>query len=117
MSRLATNGSAERSTPSVTESLDRMVGAAQKVVGDEVSLLRVEVSSAVSRAVQSGAMLVLGAMLLAIGWAIVQMTAFQILAPRLGTLGTLAALAAVNLLLGIALLVGARRRLAELGHG
>jgi Putative Actinobacterial Holin-X, holin superfamily III len=117
MSWLATNGSAERSTPSVTESLDRMVDAAQKVVGDEVSLLRMEVSAAVSRALRSGAMLFLGTVLLAIGWVIVQMAAFHLLAPRLGTLGTLAALAAVNLLPGIALLMGVRRGWAEVGHG
>jgi hypothetical protein len=112
-----TNGAAGRSVPSLTESLDHMVDAAQKVVGDEVNLLRVEVSSAASTALHGGAMLLLGTAWLAIGWVVALMAAFQIVAPRLGTLATLGALAALNLVPGIALLAGARRALTELGNG
>src|SRR5262245_53812419 len=117
MPRLESNGDSERPVPSVIESLDRMVDAAQSVVGDEVNLLRVEVSSAVSTGLLSAAMLLVVIMLMAIGWVIVLMIAFQMLAPRLGGLGTMVALAALNIVLSIALLVRTRRELAGVGHG
>ena len=112
-----TNGGGPREVPSVTESLDRMVDAAQKVVADEVNLLRVEVFSAATAALLSGVLLLLGTALVTIGWVIVLMTLFEVMAPRLGTLGTLAALAGLNLLPGIVLLVRARGGARELGHG
>jgi len=117
MPRLESNGDSERPVPSVIGSLDRMVDAAQSVVGDEVNLLRVEVSSAVSTGLLSAAMLLVVIMLMAIGWVIVLMIAFQMLAPRLGGLGTMVALAALNIVLSIALLVRTRRELAGVGHG
>ena len=110
-------GSDQRPVPSLTDSLDRMVDAAQKVVGDEVSLLGAELSSAFTGALHSGALLLLGTALLAIGWAVVMMAAFEVLAPRLGALATLVVLASVNLLGGGILLVASRRRLKEIGHG
>jgi hypothetical protein len=115
--QLQTNGSDQRPVPSLTDSLDRMVDAAQKVVADEVNLLRVDVSSAVAGALQSGALLLIGTAFLAIGWVIGLMAAFEMLAPRFGALGVLAALAAVNLLGGVGLLVGVRRYLKDLGDG
>lgn len=114
---LQTNGSGERPVPSLADSFERMVDAAEKVVGDEVDLLGVEVSSVVSEALQSGALLLLGTASLAIGWVIALMAAFQVLAPRLGTLGPLVALAALNLVAGVVLLGVARRQLRGLGHG
>jgi hypothetical protein len=117
MLHLQNNGSVQRPVPTVTESLDRMVDAAQKVAGDEVALLRAEVSSAGSAAVKSGAMLLLATAMLAMGWVIAMMAAFQLLAPRLGALATLAGLSGFNVLCGVLFLVGARRRLKELGHG
>jgi hypothetical protein len=117
MLRLQENGSVQRPVPTVTESLDRMVDAAQKVAGDEVALLRAEVSSAASAGIQSGAMLLLATALLVIGWVLAIMAAFQLLAPRLGPLATLASLSAFNLLCGVLFLVGARRRLKEVRHG
>jgi uncharacterized membrane protein YqjE len=109
--------SAERTVPSVTDSLDRMVDAAQNVVGDQVQLLRVEVTSAVTSALQSGALVLGGTALLVVGWIIALMAAFQLLAPHLGTLGTLVVLVALNVLPGIALVMGAWRGAAELGRG
>jgi hypothetical protein len=117
MLQVESNGAAQRPVPSVTESLDRMVDAAQKVVGDEVSLLRADVTWATTHAVQSGAMLLLATALLVIGWVIALMAAFQVMAPRVGTLETLVGLALLNLLGGVLLLVGARRRLKEVGNG
>jgi len=117
MLQVESNGAVQRPVPSVTESLDRMVDAAQKVVGDEVSLFRADVTSATTRALQGGGMLLLATALLAIGWAIALMTAFQVLAPRVGALGTLVGLALLNLLGGVLFLVGARRRLREVGNG
>jgi len=114
---LQDNGTVERPVPTVAESFDRMVDAAQKVAGDEVALVRAEISSATSAAIQSSALLLLGTAMLAIGWVIAMMAVFQVLAPRLGTLGALACLAAFNILCGVFLLVGARRRLKELRDG
>jgi hypothetical protein len=117
MLHLQNNGSVQRPVPTVTESFDRMVDAAQKVAGDEVALLRTEVSSAAAAAIQGGGMLLLATTLLEIGWVIAMMAAFQLLAPRLGALATLAGLSGFNVLCGVLFLVGARRRLKELGHG
>ncbi len=114
---LQANGSDQRPAPSLTDSLDRMVDAAQKVVGDEVSLLGVELSSALSGALRNSALMLLATVLLAIGWVIALMAAFEILAPRFGALQTLGALAALNLLGGGVLIVGARHRLKDIGDG
>jgi len=117
MLQVESNGAVQRRVPSLTESLDRMVDAAQKVVGDEVSLFRADVTSATTRALQSGGMLLLATAFLVIGWVIALMAAFQVLASRVGALETLVALALLNLLGGLLLLVGARRRLKEVGNG
>jgi uncharacterized membrane protein YqjE len=111
-----TNGG-QRPVPSVTDSLDRMVDAAQKVVADEVSLLGVEVSSGISAAFQSSVLLLLGTVFLAIGWVLVLMTAFEAVAPRVGGFAALGLLAACNLVPGIVLLVVGRRRLKDIGNG
>ena len=117
MSRPQALPPAERTVPSVTDSLDRMVDAAQNVVGDQVQLLRVDVTSAVTSALQRGALVLGGTALLVVGWIIALMAVFQLLAPHLGTLGTLAVLVALNVLPGIALVMGAWRGAAELGRG
>jgi hypothetical protein len=117
MLQVESNGALQRPAPSLTQSLDRMVDAAQKVVGDEVSLIRADVTSATTDALQSGAMLLVATGLLAIGWAIALMAAFQVLAPQVGALAALGGLALVNLLAGVVLLVGARHRLKEIGNG
>jgi Putative Actinobacterial Holin-X, holin superfamily III/Luciferase-like monooxygenase len=117
MLQVESNGAVQRPVPSVTESLDRMVDAAQKVVGDEVSLFRADVTSATTHALQGGAMLLLATAMLAIGWVIALMAAFQVLASRVGALETLVGLAVLNLLAGVLLLMGARRRLKEVRNG
>lgn len=117
MARLEPLGVVERPAPSVTDSLDRVVDAAQNVVADQVELLRVEVASAVTSALHSGAMLCVGTALLALGWVLVLMVGFQLLAPRLGPLGALAVLAAINLIGGTALMAGARRDSGESDRG
>ena len=114
---LQTNGATERSVPSVTDSLDRMVDAAQKVAADEVSLLGAEVSSGISTAFQSSVLLLLGTVFLAIGWVLVLMTTFEALAPRAGGFAALGLLAVCTLVPGIALLRVGRRRLKEIGRG
>ena len=114
---LQTNGATERSVPSVTDSLDRMVDAAQKVAADEVSLLGAEVSSGISTAFKSSVLLLLGTVFLAIGWVLVLMTTFEALAPRAGGFAALGLLAVCTLVPGIALLLVGRRRLKEIGRG
>jgi len=114
---LQTNGATERSVPSVTDSLDRMVDAAQKVAADEVSLLGAEVSSGISTAFQSSVLLLLGTVFLAIGWVLVLMTTFEAVAPRAGGFAALGLLAVCTLVPGIALLLVGRRRLKEIGRG
>lgn len=117
MLELQHNGTAHRPPPTVTESLDRMVDAAQKVVGDEVNLLRAEVSSATIVALQIGGMAMIATAMLAVGWVIAMMAAFQVVAPQIGALATLACLSGLNLVIAVLLLVGARRRLRVLGNG
>jgi hypothetical protein len=115
--QLQTNGARERPLPSVTDSLDRMVDAAQKVVADEVNLLGVEVSSGISTAFQSTVLLLLGTVLVALGWVLVLMAAFDALSPRIGALTALGLLAVCNLVPGIVLLVIGRRHLKDIAHG
>jgi hypothetical protein len=117
MLQLQNNGAAHRPVPTVGDSIDRMVDAAQKVVGDEVTLFRAEVSSATTAALQSGATVLLATVMLAVGWVIAMMAAFQVLAPRTGSLAALAGLSGLNLVFGTLLLLRARRRLRELGDG
>ena len=123
MSRPQALRPAERTAPTVTDSLDRMVDAAQNnVVGDQVLLLRPDVTSAVGSALQSGGLVLGGTALLVVCWIIALMATFQLLAPHLGTLGTFGVLIALNVLPGIAILVawrGAaeRGRVAAHGHG
>src|SRR4029450_1532497 len=107
----------EPTVPSVTDSLDRMVGAAQNVLGDEAKLLRVEVTSALTSALRSAAMALGGTVFLSVGWIIALMAVFQLLVPRLGTLGTLAVLIAANVLPGIGLVLGSWRGAKEPGRG
>lgn len=115
--QLDTDGARERPVPSVTDSLDRMVDAAQKVVADEVSLLGDEVSSGISTAFQSTVLLLVGTVLLATGWVLVLMAAFEALAPRVGGLAALGLLAVCNLVPGIVLLVVGRRHLKAIANG
>ena len=115
--QLQTKVARERAVPTVTDSLDRMVDAAQKVVADEVHLLGVEVSSGISTAFQSTVLLLLGTVLLAVGWVLVLMAAFEALAPRVGGFATFGLLAACNLVPGIVLLVVGRRHLRDIAHG
>jgi len=107
----------EPTAPSVTESLDRMVDAAQNVVADEMKLLRVQAITSINTALRSAGMLAAGTLLLGVGWIIALMAVFQGLAPRLGALETLGVLIAANVLPGLALVVAARRRTPESGHG
>ena len=115
--RLQTKVARERPVPTVTDSLDRMVDAAQKVVADEVNLLGVEVSSGISTAFQSTVLLLLGTVLLAVGWVLVLMAAFEALAPRVGGLAASGLLAVCNLVPGIVLLVVGRRHLKAIANG
>lgn len=116
MSRPQALRPAEPTAPTVTDSLDRMVDAAQNnVVGDQVLLLRGGVTSAVGWALQSGGPVLGGTALLVVCWIIALMATFQLLAPDLGTLGTFGVLIALNVLPGIAILV-AWRGAAELGR-
>ena len=103
--------------PSVTESLDRMVDAAQNVVGDEMKLLRVEAMSSITWALRRGAMVLGGTLFLGVGWIIALLVGFLVLAPRLGTLPTLGVLIAANALPGVALVLSAWRGASEPGRG
>jgi hypothetical protein len=115
--QLQANGARERPVPSVTDSLDRMVDAGQKVIADQVNLLGVEVSSGISTAFQSTVLLLLGTVLLGLGWILVLMAAFNALSPRIGALPALGLLAVCNLVPGIVLLVIGRRHLKAIAHG
>jgi hypothetical protein len=107
----------EPTVPSVTESLDRMVDAAQNVVADEMKLLRVQAITSINTSLRSAGMLAAGALLLGVGWIIALMAVFQVLAPRLGTLETLGVLIAANVLTGLALVLAAGRRTSGSGRG
>jgi hypothetical protein len=107
----------EPTVPTVTESLDRMVEAAQNVAGDELKLLRIEAMAAVTSALRSGALGLGGTLFLAIGWIIALMAVFLVLAPRIGTLATLGVLIAANVLPGVALVLSAWSRTSGPRHG
>jgi hypothetical protein len=94
--------------PTVADSLDRVVEAAQHVVGDEIGLLRVEVSSAVGSAARSAVMMLAGAILLTISWVAFLIAGYAALVPTVRALYALLLLAAVNLVPGIGLLLAAR---------
>jgi hypothetical protein len=116
MSRLE-SGATMRPVPSVTDSLDRVVDAAQHVVVDHIALLRVEASAALASATRRAAPLLIAGVLMVIGWILLLMAAFQIIAPRVGSLGTLALLAGANLVPGLGLVLASRRGTAERPHG
>jgi hypothetical protein len=107
----------EPTVPTVSESLDRMVDAAQNVLADEMRLLRAEAITSINTALRSAALMAAGTLLLGVGWIIALMAVFQVLAPRLGTLETLGVLIAANVLPGVALVLAARRRTPESRHG
>src|SRR5262245_18673015 len=103
--------------PTVSESLDRMVGAAQEVIADEVKQFRAEATTSINSALRSAALMAAGTLLMGVGWIIVLMAVFQVLAPRIGTLQTLGVLIAANLLPGLVLVLAARHRTPESAHG
>lgn len=104
--------------PTVTDSLDRVVDAAQNVVVDHIQLVRLEVQTAVRGALQSGVLFGVGSWFLALAWVIGLMAGFTLLGPRLGANGTLLVLAAVNLAVGAVLIAFGRRTVVrEVRHG
>jgi hypothetical protein len=108
---------AERPVPTVTDSLDRVVDAAQDVVVDHIALLRLEASAALTSAVRRGALLLIGGVLIAMAWVLLLLAAFDIMAPRLGSPSSLAILAGANFVPGLGLVLAPRGVTAERGHG
>jgi len=91
-------------SPSVTDSLDRMVDAAQNVVGDQIALLKTDVSAAAASVTRRGALSLVGGMLIAIAWMVGLVALYLFLAPRLGVMNALLALSGLNLVPGLVLL-------------
>jgi hypothetical protein len=108
-------------TPTVTDSLDHMVNAAQNVVGDQIGLLKFEVTTTMTALMmallRAAAMALLGTAMLLIGWVIVLRAALQALEPRIGGVGAVASLVAVNVVLGVGLLMAAARARGEVRRG
>jgi hypothetical protein len=104
-------------TPTVTDSLDHMVNAAQNVVGDQIGLLKFEVTTTMTALLRAAAMALLGTAMLLIGWVIVLRAGLQALEPRIGGVGAVASLVAVNVVLGVGLLMAAARARGEVRRG
>lgn len=96
-------------TPTVIEALDRAVDAVQNIVADQIALLKTDVTRAGRSAALTVAMLVVGGVFLLIGWLIGMLFAHAALAPRIGPMGSLLLLAGGHLVIGIGLVVAARR--------
>ncbi len=95
-------------TPTVVEALDRAVDAVQNIVGDQIALLKTDVSTATRSAVRTTAMVIAGSVFLLIGWVIALMFANVVLAPRIGVMRSLLALAGTHLVIGAGLFIAAR---------
>jgi uncharacterized membrane protein YqjE len=99
--------------PSVTESLDRVVDGVQKVVGSQLDLFRLDVSSAATSALLQGAMAMGGILFLIMGWGVFLVAAYWTLEPSTGALPALAVLGTANVVVGLSLLAGTRREVAR----
>lgn len=94
--------------PSVGDALERAVDAAQGLVGDHMKLLQAEAGSALASRLQRGTAGAAGVVLLVIGWVLGLAALYTAIVPAVRPLHALAGLSALNLALGLGLLIAAR---------
>ena len=94
--------------PTVADSLDRVVDATQNLVGDQIDLLRAELTSGFRSTARVGAMLVSGAVLVTLSWVALLMAGYAAVVPLLRPELALVLLGAINLVPGLGLLLAAR---------
>jgi putative superfamily III holin-X len=97
--------------PTVTDAIDRAVDAAQGLVGDEIALARLNVESALTGTVVGAILVVVGACLGMGAWTALLVAAYQYSTAWMPSIESLAAIAGVNAVLALALVLVGRRRL------
>ena len=91
--------------PSLIEAIERVAQAAIEVLDKRFDLIQLEARSAIGRSLAGGAFLLVALVLATIGWIALMVAGGVMLRPRLGDAGALAAIAALNFVLG-AILAG-----------
>jgi len=86
--------------PSLVEAIEHVAQAAIEVLDKRFDLVQLEIRSALSRSVAGGAFLLVAFALAIIGWIALMVAGHEVLRPQLGDAGALAAIAAVNFVLG-----------------
>jgi len=86
--------------PSVPGALDRLVDAAQQVVGDQVDLARLEAHETLRRTLSGAALLMLGTLLAAMAWGAIMIAAHGLLVQRMAPWQSLGVIGLVNGFLG-----------------
>jgi len=86
--------------PSLVEAIERVAQAGIEVLDKRFDLIQLEVRSAISRSLAGGAFLIVALLLAIVGWVALMVAGVVLLRPRLGDAGALAAIAAVNFVLG-----------------
>jgi hypothetical protein len=95
---------------SVPGALDHLVEAAQQVVADQVSLVRLEAHETLRRTLNGAALLMLGTLLAAMAWGAVMIAAHDLLAQRMAPWQSLGVIGLANGFLGAgAVIAGVRR--------
>ena len=107
--------------PSVPGALDRLVDAAQQVVGDQVDLARLEAHETLRRTLSGAALLMLGTLLAAMAWGAVMIAAHALLVQRMAPWQSLGVIGLVNGFLGAGVAIAgvqhARGRETVEAHG
>ena len=107
--------------PSVPGALDRLVDAAQQVVGDQGDLARLEAHETLRRTLSGAALLMLGTLLAAVAWGAIMIAAHELLVQRMAPWQSLGVIGLVNGFLGagaaIAGVQRARGRETAEAHG
>jgi hypothetical protein len=98
------------SEPSVVTALGRAIDAGQRIVVNRIDLARLDILDAVSRVAQGGLFIIVGGVLLAVGWLAFTCAAIVFGQDYLSLPGSAALVGAINAVAGIvALTVGMQR--------
>ena len=99
----------------VEGAIDRLAGAAQSVVADQIEVARLDVKVVGARILRSAALLIVGALMLFGSWTALTLAAYVLLAPQLSPEQRLGLIALAHGLLGLGVLIAAARVMK--GHG
>jgi hypothetical protein len=93
----------------VEGAIDRLAGAAQSVVADQIEVARLDVKVAGARILRRAALVIVGALMLFGSWTALTLAAYVLLAPQLSPEQRLGLIAVAHGLLGVGLLFAAAR--------